>query len=62
MDFSLSPEQREIQELALKFARNEMIPRAQEYDEKSIFPSEIFKKAWELVWLSVKHSRMVAWG
>jgi len=48
MDFSLSPEQREIQELALKFARNEMIPRAQEYDEKSIFPSEIFKKAWEL--------------
>jgi acyl-CoA dehydrogenase len=48
MDFSLSPEQREIQELALKFARNEMIPLAQEYDEKGIFPAEIFKKAWEL--------------
>lgn len=48
MDFFLTPEQREIRELALKFARNEMIPHAQEYDEKGKFPSEIFKKAWEL--------------
>ena len=48
MDFTLSTEQREIQELALKFARNEMIPHAQEYDEKGTFPMEIFKKAWEL--------------
>ncbi len=48
MDFSLSSEQREIQELALKFARNEMIPVAQEYDEQGKFPKEIFKKAWEL--------------
>jgi acyl-CoA dehydrogenase len=48
MDFSLSPEQKEIQALALKFARNEMIPKAQEYDEKSHFPAEIFQKAWEL--------------
>jgi acyl-CoA dehydrogenase len=48
MDFSLTTEQREIRELALKFARNEMIPRAHEYDEKGIFPEEIFKQAWEL--------------
>lgn len=48
MDFSLSTEQREIRELALKFARNEMIPHAQEYDEKGIFPKDIFIKAWEL--------------
>ncbi len=48
MDFSLSPEQREIRELALKFAKNEMIPHAQEYDESGKFPMEIFKKAWEL--------------
>lgn len=48
MDFSLSTEQREIQELAFKFARNEMIPHAQEYDEQGKFPAEIFKKAWEL--------------
>lgn len=48
MDFSISVEQREIQDLALKFARNEMIPVAQQYDEEGKFPSEIFKKAWEL--------------
>jgi acyl-CoA dehydrogenase len=48
MDFSFSIEQREIRELALKFARNEMIPHAQEYDEAGKFPMEIFHKAWEL--------------
>lgn len=48
MDFAISPEQKEIQELALKFARNEMIPVAQEMDEHGTFPMEIFKKAWEL--------------
>ncbi len=48
MDFSLSTEQREIRELALKFARNEMTPHSQEFDEKGIFPTDIFKKAWEL--------------
>jgi len=48
MDFYLTTEQSEIQELALKFAKNEMIPHAQEFDEKGIFPTDIFKKAWEL--------------
>jgi acyl-CoA dehydrogenase len=48
MDFSLSTEQREIRELAMKFAKNEMIPHAQEFDEKGIFPTDIFKKAWDL--------------
>jgi acyl-CoA dehydrogenase len=48
MDFSLSTEQREIRELALKFARNEMTPHSQEFDEKGIFPTDIFKQAWEL--------------
>jgi acyl-CoA dehydrogenase len=48
MDFSLSSEQREIRELALKFARNEMIPKSQEYDEHGTFPTDIFKQAWEL--------------
>ena len=48
MDFSLSPEQRDIKDLALKLARNEMIPHAQDYDESGKFPSEIFKKAWDL--------------
>ena len=48
MDFSLSPEQKEIFEVARKFAINEMIPKAHEYDEKSIFPKDIIQKAWEL--------------
>jgi len=48
MDFSLTTEQCEIQELAMKFARNEMIPHAQEYDEQGKFPMDIFKHAWEL--------------
>ncbi len=48
MEFELSSEQKEIQELALKFARNEMIPVSQQYDEEGKFPKEIFKKAWEL--------------
>lgn len=48
MDFGLSTEQREIRELALKFARNEMIPHSQEYDEQGKFPKDIFVKAWEL--------------
>ena len=48
MDFALSTEQKDIQELALKFARNEMIPVAQHMDDEGIFPADIFKKAWEL--------------
>ncbi|MEX1099815.1 MAG: acyl-CoA dehydrogenase family protein [Bacteriovoracaceae bacterium] len=48
MDFQLSGEQKEMREMAMKFAKNELIPKAQEYDEKGIFPMEEFKKAWEL--------------
>lgn len=48
MDFHLTPEQKEIRELALKFAKNEMIPVARELDEKEQFPEEIIKKSWEL--------------
>ena len=48
MDFAITPEQNEIQELALKFARNEIIPVAQKFDDEGTFPKEIFKKAWEL--------------
>ena len=48
MDFELTQEQQEMKDLAYKFARNEMIPKAQEYDEMGIFPMDEFKKAWEL--------------
>lgn len=49
MDFALSSDQLEIRDLALKFARNEMIPHAQEYDEHGKFPAEISKKPGNLV-------------
>lgn len=48
MDFSLSSEQKELVETCMKFARNEMIPVAQQFDEEGKFPKDIFKKAWEL--------------
>jgi acyl-CoA dehydrogenase len=48
MDFSLTSEQIEIRDLALKFAKNEMIPFAQEHDEHGKFPMATFHKAWEL--------------
>lgn len=48
MDFAITPDQKDIQELALKFARNEMIPVSQKFDDEGIFPKDIFKKAWEL--------------
>lgn len=48
MDFSLSTEQKEMKEMVMKFAKNEMIPKAAEYDEEGTFPEIQFKKAWEL--------------
>ncbi len=48
MDFSLTQEQLEIKEAVLKFAKNEMIPKAAKYDEEGIFPRDIIDKAWEL--------------
>jgi acyl-CoA dehydrogenase len=48
MDFSYTPEQIEIKDLAMKFARNEMMPKAQEYDVRAELPHEILEKAWSL--------------
>lgn len=48
MDFELSSEQKEIRELALKFAKAEMQPKAGEYDQSGEFPMPILQKAWEL--------------
>ena len=48
MNFDLSSEQKEIKELALKFAKQEMIPKAAEYDLKGELPFDILTKAWEL--------------
>lgn len=48
INFDLTSEQKEIRELAMKFARNEMMPKAGEFDEKAQMPMDILKQAWEL--------------
>jgi len=44
----LTETQRELQQLARKFSREEILPRAAEYDKSMKFPFDIHKKAWEL--------------
>ena len=48
IDLSLSEEQKQLQELARKFAKEEIIPKAAHHDETGEYPREIAKKAWEL--------------
>lgn len=52
-DFSLTEEQRAIQEVAREFARNEIDPIVEEIDEAQRFPVEVMKKAGELGFLGV---------
>jgi acyl-CoA dehydrogenase len=47
-DFSLTPEQESLRDLARKFARTEMAPHAAECDRLPRFPEEIYRKAYEL--------------
>ncbi len=46
--FDLSQEQMALQEMARKFAANEIRPKAVEYDHAGTFPSDIFEKAFGL--------------
>ena len=48
MDFELSEEQRLIRDMAADFAAAEMAPNAREWDEHSIFPVNMLRKAAEL--------------
>ena len=47
-DFSLTPEQESLRDLARKFARTEMAPHAAECDRAPRFPEEIYRKAYDL--------------
>ena len=47
-DFSLTEDERSLQDLARKFARAEMAPHSAECDRSGRFPIEVYKKAWEL--------------
>lgn len=46
INFSLSDEQKQLQDLARKFAKEEIIPKAAHHDETGEYPKEIAKKAW----------------
>src|SRR6478752_8643314 len=48
INFSLSDDQKQLQELARKFAKEEIIPKAAHHDKTGEYPREIAKKAWEL--------------
>ncbi|MBV8201272.1 MAG: acyl-CoA dehydrogenase family protein [Acidobacteria bacterium] len=53
MDFSLTDEQRAIQETARDFARQEVDPIVDEIDESQHFPREVMLKAGELGFLGI---------
>uniref|UniRef100_A0A3Q2QE94 Acyl-CoA dehydrogenase/oxidase N-terminal domain-containing protein n=1 Tax=Fundulus heteroclitus TaxID=8078 RepID=A0A3Q2QE94_FUNHE len=46
--FELTDQQKEFQQLARRFAREEMLPEAAAYDRSAEYPFPIIKKAWEL--------------
>lgn len=48
IDFSLTEEQVQLQELARKFAKEEILPKAAYHDQTGEFPREIVRKAWEI--------------
>ncbi|HET7856086.1 MAG TPA: acyl-CoA dehydrogenase family protein [Gaiellaceae bacterium] len=48
VSFALTEEQRALRELARDFARNEIRPKAAEYDEHSTHPADIIEKAHEI--------------
>ncbi|MDQ0463235.1 alkylation response protein AidB-like acyl-CoA dehydrogenase [Caulobacter ginsengisoli] len=45
MDFSLTDDQRAIQEMALAFAREEMAPHSAKWDEEKFFPVDVLRQA-----------------
>uniref|UniRef100_A0A0B7BFF7 Acyl-CoA dehydrogenase/oxidase N-terminal domain-containing protein n=1 Tax=Arion vulgaris TaxID=1028688 RepID=A0A0B7BFF7_9EUPU len=48
ISFELSPEQLEFQRTARKFSREEVIPKAAEYDRTGEYPWDLVKRAWSL--------------
>lgn len=48
VDFLLTDEQRQVQDLARQFAEKEVKPKARHHDETGDFPVGICRKAWEL--------------
>ena len=53
VDFTLTEEQKSIQEMAHDFAEKEIRPVAAQYDRDATWPGEIIDKAWELGLMNV---------
>ncbi|MDO4264045.1 MAG: acyl-CoA dehydrogenase family protein, partial [Deinococcus sp.] len=53
IDFSLTDEQKQLQQLARDFARKEIIPVAEEYDRREEMPWDVIRKAHEVGLLNV---------
>ncbi len=53
MDYSLTPENRQVRDLAREFAETEIKPVVMKYDEAQEFPSEIMKKLGALGFMGV---------
>lgn len=47
-NFNLTETQQMYQDVARKFAREVIMPRAREYDQSMAYPQDIFEEAWEL--------------
>ena len=52
MDFTLTPEQQHIQNMARRFAEEEVTPISREADERGIFPMHLVKRMGELGFLA----------
>jgi len=52
LNFDLSDQQKQIQASALKFAKEEIAPKAAHYDKTGEYPWDVIKKAFELGFLS----------
>lgn len=46
--FDLTDEQKSMLDMTEKFAREEIMPRAAEYDKSMEYPQDIFEKSWDL--------------
>jgi len=53
LDFALTPEQKAIRDAAREFARKEVSPHVEEYDESQKYPLAVMKKAAELGFLGI---------
>jgi len=52
IDFSLTDEQKALQDMAREFAENEMRPNAAKYDKGEEFPYDVIQKAFEVGFMS----------